>query len=110
MYSLLPNHYVPEPEAEALARYDGFGRELFGLLRHDLPQVVFEFARNPAEQRDDVWAICHCGLQAFGIQLDPLIEVIVLFDEERCEEIGTWQDDPVGYAIARIREQYAHAI
>ena len=109
MTSLLnPNvEYEEESESDAFFRYSGFGKELFNSIYKKYPKLkgVFKFFRDPGTQ--DIWAICETSEFSFGVELDPDIEVICLWNGSDFEEIGTWQENPEEYAIERIKICYA---
>jgi hypothetical protein len=101
--------FLPEEEVVALARYTGFASDLFPRLYAVLPSLRgrFRFFRDPGT--DDLWSVCEVGPHSFGLQLDPDIEVICLWDVGYHEEVGCWPPqlpDPVDYAINKIHERY----
>ena len=98
--------FVPENEAEALLRYKGFAADFYVRLyaEHSTLRGRFRFFRDPST--DDIWSVCETEDYAFGVQLDPDLEVICLWDTGHHEEIGTWISDPVAYAIKKIDERY----
>lgn len=108
MHPLLnPNgRYTQETLTSAMGRYQGFGADLLPRLLAMAP-ALGQYIRcfRDADTRD-IWAICDSPWGIFGVQLDPDIEVICLWDADGQEEIGTWAEDPVGNALARIREDY----
>ena len=95
-----------ETEAVALARYTGFGRAVFDSLWHVHPHLRdgFQFFRDSSNQSEDIWSFCTTGSREFGLQLDPDIEVICLWDDSGAVEIGTWADDPIADAVAWVTE------
>ncbi|PQO33437.1 hypothetical protein C5Y96_11375 [Blastopirellula marina] len=97
-------NFVEESHAEATGRYQGFGQDFFSELYNQLPSLArsFTFYRN-TDGTDDLWAICQQGPIQFGVQLDPDIEVICVWDKTTHEEIGTWQPQPIPYAIDWIK-------
>lgn len=98
---------VEESAAEASQRYTGFGQEFFSELFKILPKIrdSFTFYRN-TDGTDDVWAIYHKGSVEFGVQLDPDIEVICVWDDSWHEEIGCWISQPVKYTINLITDRF----
>lgn len=98
---------VEESEAEMSQRYTGFGSRIFNELFKELPKLsqAFKFYRN-TDGTEDVWAIHNSDNIEFGIQLDPNIEVICIWDDSYCEEIGCWVSDPIGHAINVITQRY----
>lgn len=100
-------NFVEETHAEATQRYHGFGQDFFSELTNQLPSLAksFKFYRN-TDGTDDVWAICQQGPIQFGVQLDPDIEVICVWNETEQEEIGDWQPPPIQYAIEWIKRRF----
>ncbi len=98
--------YVEVSEAQALARYAGFGARLFEMLYARNPHLRGHFRFFRDLQSDDLWSVCDWNGKSFGLQLDPDIEVICLWDEMGSEELGSWLDDPVGAALERIDQDY----
>jgi len=104
--------FIAEDEAAALARYTGFASNFFAHLYSALPSLrgSFRFFRDP--ETNDLWSVCEISPRPFGLQLDPDIEVICLWDASYHEEIGYWPpqlSNPVAYAIDKIRERYIPA-
>jgi hypothetical protein len=99
--------FVAESESQAMQRYHGFCSSFFERLYSDLPALKggFHFFRDAAA--NDIWAIFDGHDAGFGVQLDPDIEVICLWNKSQSEEIGSWVDDPIADAIERIRNTYA---
>jgi hypothetical protein len=98
--------YVAEDEAVAMKRYTRFAADFYGRLYavHPALRGMFRFFRDPST--DDIWSVCETSDCSFGVQLDPDIEVICLWDGSWHDEIGTWILDPVDYAIKKIGERY----
>ncbi len=97
--------FCTETEADALERYDGFGRAVFDALFESHPQLRggFQFFRDPHSK--DVWSYYSGNVREFGLQLDPDIEVICLWDGSESTEIGTWADDPVADAVEWVTKR-----
>lgn len=97
--------FYTETESVALGRYDGFGRKVFEILWAAHPHLRggFHFLRDP--QSDDVWSFCTTSNRDFGLQLDPDIEVICLWDGAESIEIGTWAVDAFADAVAWVTER-----
>ncbi len=97
--------FAAESEAAALGRYGGFGRAVFDQLWKLHPQLRsgFQFFRDP--RSEDLWSFCTTAKRHFGLQLDPDIEVICLWDGNESTEIGTWAIDPVADAVAWVTER-----
>ena len=104
--------YEPEDEAQAMARYHGFGRELYERLYQACPALRGRFRFFRAHGSDDIWSIGEPGGRELGVQLDPDCEVICLWvdGDATAEEIGTWVVDPVAHAIERIRDDYLQGL
>lgn len=98
--------YIPESEQQAMARYSGFAATFFTALYLHFPSLAGEVQFFRDDAQPDIWAICGTGPLAFGVQLDPDIEVICLWTKNTHEEIGAWQADPVAHAIERVRTTY----
>lgn len=76
-------------------RYTGFGFKIFEDIKESLP-FVFENLKfyQPIEyQQEDLIAIYKNSEIEFGIQLDPLIEVIVLWNDKQHIEIGFFSEN-----------------
>ncbi|MES2469060.1 MAG: hypothetical protein V4675_17270 [Verrucomicrobiota bacterium] len=105
---LNPNiQFVAEDEADAMRRYTRFAADFHTRLYSEYSAVRgrFRFFRDPSS--DDIWSVCDRGDYSFGVQLDPDIEVICIWDTSGWfDEIGTWMSDPIAYAIEKIRERY----
>jgi hypothetical protein len=108
-HELLPlnDDFVTEKYCDMLTRYSGFGCEIFSVLQERLPEIFakLEFFRATKYQTGDVYAIYDDGAKAFSIQLDPDIEVIVLWNEQIQTEIGEWSKDVYGDAISFIHDE-----
>ena len=103
--------FVAEEETEATRRYTRFAANFHARLYSEYPALRgrFRFFRDPST--DDVWSVCEIADCSFGVQLDPDIEVICLWDEsDWFDEIGTWKSDPIAYAIETIRERYIRCV
>jgi hypothetical protein len=90
-------------KAKALARASQLSREFYAALRSHYPEladkaVFLWFAKQP----DDTWMVFDLGPNTFGIQVDPELEVIVLFDGESQQEFGGWHNDLIGAVVAAI--------
>lgn len=113
MFSPLLNPEIPfvaEDEVVARARYVGFAADLYSRLYVEHPTLRgrIRFFRDP--RTDDIWSVCDTGACSFGIQLDPDIKVICLWDTNGWfDEIGTWNADPVARAIDEITSPYLRA-
>jgi hypothetical protein len=88
-------------------RYSGFGKEIYTRLKSTLPSVFdkLTYYRSLNYQTNDSYAVFKDGDKVFAIQLDPLCEVIVLWNDEKQVEIGTWSADEYGDAISFIKTE-----
>jgi hypothetical protein len=86
---------------EFINRYTGFGKELYLKISDELPDVFNEltFYKRINQQPKDSYALCLGGAYSFAIQLDPLCEVIVLWNELKHIEIGRWSENEYHDAI-----------
>jgi hypothetical protein len=92
----------------AIKRYSGFGKDLYKLIKQEIP-IVFEklvFYKRISIQQEDSYAIYTDKEKSFAIQLDPLCEVIVLWNENIHTEIGTWSEDVYEEAIGFIESEF----
>ena len=95
---------IEETYLDVISRYPGFGHELYSLLKDYHPEVFkrLTFYKRLELQTEDSYAVYDDGPRSFAIQLDPLCEVIVLWNHEFQTEIGTWCEDPVEEALHLI--------
>lgn len=85
-------------------RYIGFGKDLFLRIKDQIPEVFTElrfYQRKPFQSEDSYAEYCHDG-KVFVIQLDPLCEVIVLWNDHTSVEIGTWSSNEYDEALQFI--------
>ena len=96
--------FLDESEEQAFSRYTGFGLAVFDELWRRFPEFRdhFRYFRDP--RSNDIWSHCKFAKREFGLQLDPDIEVICLWNESGSVEIGDWGDDPILLAIKWIEE------
>jgi hypothetical protein len=76
-------------------RYKGFGFEIFEHIQESLP-FIFENLKfyQPIEyQQEDLIAIYKNSEIEFGIQLDPLIEVTILWNDKQHIEISFFSEN-----------------
>ena len=59
-----------------------------------------------SEQPDTTWILFDHKPHAFGVQIDPSCEVLVVFDHTFNAEYGTWHADPVAVALEVISARY----
>lgn len=94
-------------KAEALAQASQLGQMFYDTLCSRYPEladkaVFFSFAKQP----NDTWMIFDLGTNAFGIQVDPEVGVIVLFDEGLQQEFGDWHNDLIDAVVSTIEGRY----
>lgn len=108
-YSLLPNWKFREENLEEFnERYSGFGREFYKTLDNSPPNalVKIKLYQSLEYQTEDSIAIYSDNTTSFGIQLDPFIEVIVLWNKENHIEISSHTVDAYQVAIDQIRTKF----
>lgn len=109
---LLPSNeeFQEETLNKVYERYSGIGRDLYQLIEEKLPQVFsnLRFYQGTNYQIGDSYAVYedpdNHG-KSFAIQLDPDIEVIVLWNSEIQTEIGSWVEKPEKEAILFIQDE-----
>ncbi|MGV3540529.1 MAG: hypothetical protein ACO1OQ_12010 [Rufibacter sp.] len=107
--SILPDWvYKEESLTELQLRYSGFGKDLYKVLEERLPEVFsqLKFYQSVESQTEDSFATFNDGSSSFGIQLDPLIEVIVIWDKEHHFEISSRVENAYETAIDLIRTTF----
>lgn len=72
-------------------------------LRDDM--VCFRYAAQP----EDTWVIFDRQQSPFGVQLDPALDYIIIFDSQIHNEVGPWFDDPTQNALDFIQNQFIQA-
>ncbi|BDD12661.1 hypothetical protein FUAX_50930 (plasmid) [Fulvitalea axinellae] len=84
------NDFIEERFAEMNTRYKGFGKDLYLKIKDELPEVFegLKFYQRIKHQIEDSYAIFNDKTTPFAIQLDPLCEVIVLWNHTLQIEIG----------------------
>lgn len=85
-------------------RPSGFGKEIYQKIKDSLPFVFdnLSYYKDVTFQTKDSYAVFREDKTAFGIQLDPICEVIVLWNDHTQVEIGTWSKDEYAEAIEFI--------
>jgi len=106
-----PDEFQEETLDNVLVRYSGFGKDLYRLLQEKLPQVFsnLRFYQGTTHQSEDSYAVYldpDNPRESFAIQLDPLCEVIVIWNQKIHTEIGTWSSDPELESIVFIQEEF----
>ena len=97
-----------EPARDALDRTSPFGRRFFAATFAEFPglEVAAEFLRW-SEQPEDVYAIFEQPGAGFGVQIDPDLEYIIIWDGDGQAEYGDWGADQVPPAVGHIRRLLA---
>lgn len=110
---LLPSNQEFQEESldKVHERYSGFGRDLYRLIGERLPYVLINlrFYQGMNYQMGDSYALYenpdNPG-RSFAIQLDPDIDVIILWNSEIQTEIGNWVRNPEEEAIIFIQDEF----
>jgi hypothetical protein len=99
-------NFVEESYKEFLLRYSGFGDDFYQLLKEQLPDVFkqLRFFKSTNHQPEDSFALYHNVDGLFCIQLDPLIEVVILWNNEKHVEFSSWCNDKHLGALEYIKE------
>ena len=91
-------------------RYSGFGGNLYQLMEEQIPEIFLKlsFYQQTTYQSEDSYAVYEDRdnpEKSFAIQLDPLCEVIVIWNQNIHTEIGSWSEDPEFESIKFIQEE-----
>lgn len=89
----------------AMARNTSKGRTLFEKLWQDFPQIKEEIIfLKWSVQPDDVYAVRDVVSGGFVVQIDPALDLIIVWNEESGCEYGAWTpaDSPVNSALKHI--------
>lgn len=95
-----------ESEDEMLARYHGFGINVYEALFQMAPWIRPGFRYFRTDFSCDVWSVCTMDEFEFGMQLEPYTECICIWDAEWHDEIGDWIDDPIALVLETISKRY----
>lgn len=89
-------------------RYFGFGKEIYSKIKDDLPEIFDKlvFYKRLNFQIEDSYAECKNDQFSFCIQLDPLCEVIALWNDTKQIEIGYWSENEYLSAINYINSEF----
>lgn len=100
--------FEPENYNDFESRYTGFGKEIYLKLEQELPEIFRELTlhKRLTFQTEDSYAQYLGANNSFAIQLDPLCEVIVLWNEQTHIEIGTWAENACNVAISFIKSEF----
>lgn len=99
-------NFVEESYKDFLVRYSGFGDDFYHLLEEQLPDVFqhLRFFKSTNHQPEDSFALYQNKDGLFCIQLDPLCEVVILWNNEKHVEFSSlWNDQYLG-ALKFIKE------
>lgn len=101
-------NFVTETLVEFNIRYCGFGKNIYDAISELLPDIFSKLClyKNIVSQTEDSYAVYNDGNKSFGIQLDPLCEVVVLWDESVHMEIGYWSNDVYSESIEFIKSHF----
>ncbi|RAR48401.1 hypothetical protein B0I10_1059 [Flavobacterium lacus] len=99
--------FVIETFDEFEKRYLGFGKEIYSKIKENLPEIFnnLVFYKRVNFQLEDSYAEFKSDQFPFGIQLDPLCEVIVLWSDCKHIEIGYWAKNEYEDAINYIKSE-----
>ncbi len=99
--------FIPESLEKAGRRYAGFGKDLYRQISRRLPDVFrnLKYYQRINSQTEDSYAIYNDDQISFCIQLDPVCEKIVLWNEEKQIEIGYGSDDEYEDALNFIQSE-----
>ena len=108
-YSILQDwEYREESWGEFNKRYSGFGKDLYINIKERFPEIFekLKYYQSVEFQTEDSFATYSDGITTFGIQLDPLIEVIVLWNKENHLEITSYTDNEYEVAMNFIKKKF----
>ncbi|WP_026727392.1 hypothetical protein [Flavobacterium denitrificans] len=105
--------YIEEKFEEVLVRYNRFGKDLYNVIKEELPDV-FKYLKyyrtikyGNIGQLEDSYATYNDGDILFAIQLEPECEVICLYNREIHIEISDWNNnDYYKQSIEFIRTEF----
>lgn len=88
-------------------RYKGFGKDIYEIIKQELPDIYarLKYYRNTIGQTGDSYAEFMDDYHHFAIQLEPIGEVIVLWNKTKQIEIGTWSEDEYRETINYIKNE-----
>lgn len=94
-----------ETFTEMSKRYTGFGNNLFTKLLSDEPQIKeqIKFYKRIDSQLEDSYALVSNPNMAIAIQLDPLCEVIIIWNNNVHIEKGHWTENLIQETINSIK-------
>lgn len=100
--------YHVETLEEFEERYSGFGKEMYENIKKYIPEVFdsLVFYKRTDYQLEDSYAEYKNDQYPFYIQLDPLIEVIVLWNKSKHIEIGYWSNNEYLDTINFIKSEF----
>ena len=100
--------YHVETLEEFEERYSGFGKETYDNIKKYIPEIFdsLVFYKCIDCQLEDSYAEYKNDQFPFCIQLDPLIEVIVLWNKSKHIEIGYWSKNEYLDTINFIKSEF----
>ncbi len=103
-----PELFVQETYNEFEHRYEGFGKETYLKIKEQIPNIYYKllFYKRIDLQTEDSYAIYSDGEKSFAIQLDPLCEVIIIWNRQRHLETGSWSNTEYDDAIGFINQYF----
>jgi hypothetical protein len=99
--------WLEESFDSVLLRSTEMGQTLFEQLWKHFPQLKEEIVfLQWSMQPDDVYAVRDVMDGGFVVQIDPLIELVIVWNEESVREFGAWtpNDNPVADALKYLSE------
>jgi hypothetical protein len=89
-----------EPRETALARAPEFGRRFFSAVFARYPAAGLDavFLRW-AMQPDEVYAVFAANTSGVGVQIDPDLEYVIVWNEQERAEFGDWDGEQVTPAV-----------
>lgn len=102
---LITEGFIEENIEDFTNRYQGFGKEVYKYIKQELPNIYsrLKYYRNTITQTEDSYAEFIDNINNLAIQLDPVSEVIVIWDETKHIEIGTWSNNQYKETINYIK-------
>lgn len=101
------DEFVPENLEEVSRRYSGFGKDLYKQIQQRFPDVFrnLQYYQRINIQPEDSYAMYDNDQNSFCIQLDPVCEKIIFWNEEKQIEIGHWSDNECEDALQFIGDE-----
>jgi hypothetical protein len=96
--------WASETRQEAISRLDKRARDFVNTLIAVVRQEPI-FLRNTG-QSEDSFFVFDRPVNPFAVQLDPAIEVVVVFDLSSQQEFGDWNGDRYADALVAVQDGY----